>query len=388
MLFRSSSPLAVLFSLTVVAAGCGSEADTPVVPPVPAPPAPPPAQTTACAEATGTYTATREPSNVLLLLDRSGSMHIELPSGDTRWAAAKAGLFELLAKLPDTAQVGAMMFPQGDAPVNAWCSIDPSINDVRCKKGWPEPSQKLRCDAATYRAGVESALLGATQRRAIESYVSASDKEFYWGTPLASALRGALQAQKASPVAGSRSVVLLTDGNPTSCDEAGVSNDIANVVAAAEEGVSGTLVRTFVIGVVDGARQAAKAEKLSPIAVAGGTKRFPGCEATNDCFYAVTQGDFASDLQKALDQISLQAFDCTFNLPAASAETDAAKVNVTLTASGSSRTVARDAAHQNGWDYLPGGTQVQLYGQACTDVKAEGSRLDVVLGCKTVEASP
>jgi hypothetical protein len=314
-------------------------------------------------------------------------MHIELPSGDTRWQATKAGLFDLLGQLPQTTQVGAMMFPQGDVPVNAYCGIDATLNDVKCQASWPEPSQTARCDAATYEPGVANAALSTAQRKAIETHVASSDSEFYWGTPLASALNAAVSSQKASKLAGSRSVILLTDGNPTSCDKTGVSNSIENVVAAAEAGVSGTLVRTFVIGVVDGARQAAKAENLSPIAVAGGTQRFPGCEANNECFYAVGQSSFAADLKKVFEEISLQAFDCTFNLPAASSATDPAKINVTITdGSGANRTVGRDAAHQNGWDYLPGGKQIQLYGQACTDMKAASAKLDVVLGCKTVEA--
>jgi hypothetical protein len=398
MIKRVAGCLGVVTILMSGLVACGSE-NGEAVPPPPAPlpadpiapgdalpntPAPTPPAAAICAEATGSYAATREPSNVMLLLDRSGSMHIQLPSGDTRWNAMKKGLFDLLGVLPATTQAGVMMFPQGDAPVNAYCGINATLNDVKCTAGWPEPSQAARCTASTYQAGVSSALLSASQSTAIKNHVSASDAEFYWGTPLAPSLTAAIAAQRASTAPGAKSVILLTDGNPTSCGDVGISNDVSHVVDAAQAGLTGTLVRTFVIGVVDGARQAAKAENLSPVAVAGGTKRFAGCEATNECFYAVTQSNFAADLKKIFEEISLQAFDCTFNLPPASADTDPAKINVQIDDAAGSRAIPKDAGHQNGWDYLPNGTQIQLYGQACTDMKSEQAKLKVVLGCKTI----
>jgi von Willebrand factor type A domain len=278
------------------------------------------------------------------------------------------------------------MFPQGDAPVNAYCGIDAALNDVKCAASWPEPGQAARCSAASYQVGVNSAPLSTSQVTAIKNHVTASDSEFYWGTPLSTALNAAIKAQRDSAAPGAKSVILFTDGNPTSCGDVGISNDVSHVVNAATSGLSGTLVRTFVIGIVDGARQAAKAENLSPVAVAGGTKRFTGCEATNECFYAVTQSNFAADLKKIFEEISLQAFDCTFNLPAASATTDPNKINVQVDDGTGAKSVGQDTSHQNGWDYLPNGTQIQLYGQACTDMKSEKAKLSVVLGCKTIVA--
>jgi hypothetical protein len=376
--------------------GCGSEVGTPDETPQEIPGLPPRAtdpetkdEAPICAEATGQYAATKEPSNVLFLLDRSGSMHIKLPSNDTRWQATKTGFFDLLNVLPASTTAGLMLFPQGDAPVNAYCGIDATLNDVKCSAGWPEPGETARCSAATYTAGVPSALLASSQVQSMKDHVTASDAEFYWGTPLATALTAAIGAQKASTKPGAKSVILLTDGNPTSCGNSGVSNDIANVVAAAQAGVQGSLVRTFVIGLVDSARQAAKAENLSPVAVAGGTARFAGCEATNECFHKLTDATFAADLKKIFEEISLQAFDCTFNLPQATASTDPALVNVQLTdKNGNTQTVSKDPSRQNGWDYLPNGTQIQLYGQACTAMKDEAAKLRIVLGCKTVEKKP
>ena len=392
----SSVFVGLLFCGGLALAGCGSEPGAPAPPPAePEPqlgegtPEPAPAAAPAvCGESAGSYVATREPSNVLFLYDRSGSMHIELPSAQTRWEATKTGFFDLLASLPGKTGAGLMLFPQGDAPVNAWCGIDAAVNDVRCKSSWPEPAEALRCDPATYTATVPSGLLSAQQMKSMQDAVTASDASFYWGTPLASALEAAIDAQKASTLPGAKSVILLTDGNPTSCGGSGISNDIDHVTAAAAKGLEGTLVRTFVIGLVDSSRQAAKAENLSPIAIAGGTKRAAGCEADDSCFYRLTDANFAADLKHVFEEISLQAFDCTFNLPPQTLDTDPSLITVELSEGGGSRTIARDPSRADGWDYLPNGTQIQLYGQACTDMKDDAAKLRIVLGCKTVTPEP
>jgi hypothetical protein len=390
--------IAFLVSVGVFAVACGAEpaaeetqpiADStpqfPVGESLPAEPKPAPPL---CAEARGQYEATREPSNVLFLYDRSGSMHIQLPSKATRWDATKKGFFELLEKLPSSVSAGLMLFPQGDKPVNQWCGINASINDVSCKSGWPEPSQKDRCDAGLYEPSVSNNLLSADQIASLESTVTASDSEFYWGTPLSTALHAAITAQRASTLPGAKSVILLTDGNPTSCGNEGISNDISHVVKAAGVGLdgNGALVRTFVIGLTDSSRQAAKASNLSAIAEAGGTRRAKGCEKTDSCFYKLTDETFSDDLKQVFDEVSTQAFDCTFNLPSQSVGANLSEINVQLasTLRKGAPTVARDPAHKEGWDVLPNGTQIQLYGEACSAMKDEAAKLNIVVGCPSV----
>ena len=220
-MLRHNAAISITFVLLggLVAAACGGEAGAPLQPPPAADPGPqlgegePEAPAPAiCAETSGSYTATREPSNVLFLYDRSGSMHIELPSKQTRWEATKKGFFDLLSSLPSSTGAGLMLFPQGDAPVNAYCGIDPALNDVRCKSTWPEPSESARCDAASYKADVPSAQLSPSQVKAMQDHVTASDAGFYWGTPLASALSAAIATQKASTLPGAKLSAATTDG--------------------------------------------------------------------------------------------------------------------------------------------------------------------------------
>ncbi len=340
---------------------------------------------TICPNATGTYPATPATGNVLFLMDRSGSMQIKLTSGDTRWTATKSGLFDLLGALPSSTRAGAMMFPQGDKPITC-CDISTSINDVVCNCGSGElPGVDPRCLVPTYDVAVPVASLGPLQTSNIEAYVSGSDDDFYWGTPLASALTAAIDAQSSSSLDGTQSVVLLTDGYPTSCESTSDPNadDIQRVVDAATAG-AGLGVRTFVLGVIDGTK-GARADYLSPIAEAGGTARTPTCTTTDDCFYALNNQTFAQDLKTALDQIELQAFDCSFAIPQTNGGTpDLTKVNVELQTSQGTSLVTHDTTHQNGWDFLPNQTHIQLYGQACQTIKADAQNsVDIVVGCAT-----
>ena len=388
--------LAVLFVATTLAvAACASDPTDGPPPPTTdqnddAGTPPPPvtvadAQAPICAQATGTYPAQKAAGNVLFVMDRSGSMQIKLGSGDTRWKATKTGLFDLLQTLPTTTRAGAMMFPQGDAPISC-CWISSSANDVTCSCGTGElPGIHPRCDVPTYDVPVPVGSLGASQVSDIEAYVSSSDADFYWGTPLAAGLTAAIDAQAKSTLDGTKSVVLLTDGYPTSCDSNAdpSANDIQRVIDAAATGAQEG-VRTFVLGVIDGTK-GARADYLSPIAEAGGTARAPGCSATDDCFYPLNNKTFAQDIKSAFDQIELQAFDCSFELPKPNGGApDLTKINVQLQTGQGTTTVARDTTHQDGWDFLPNQTHIQLYGNACTTIKADAqNQVDIVVGCTT-----
>ncbi len=392
MLVRRSALVVAVFGFV---AACASDPGIDKQPPPPPdnqdagnPPPPPPVVDDAgpplCPDATGTYPAQKAAGDVLFLMDRSGSMQIKLTNGDTRWKATKAGLFNLLQTLPTSTRAGAMMFPQGDSPISC-CWISTSTNDVTCSCATGQlPGINPRCEVSTYQVPVGVSSLDAMQVSDIEAYISSSDASFYWGTPLASALTAAIDAQVASPLDGAKSVVLLTDGYPTSCDSTQdpTANDIQHVIDAAAAGAQQG-VRTFVLGVIDGTK-GARADYLSPIAEAGGTARSSTCSGTDDCFYALNNKTFTQDLKSALDQIELQAFDCSFMLPATQGKPDLTKLNVEIETTQGTSVVARDTTHTNGWDFLPNQTHIQLYGQACTTIKAdETNKVDIVLGCTT-----
>jgi len=62
-------------------------------------------------------------------------------------------------------------------------------------------------------------------------------------------------------------------------------------------------------------------------------------------------------------------------------------MNVTMTKPGGTpATVAKDVTHKDGWDFIESNKKIQLYGDACTAVKADvKTSVEIVLGCKTIK---
>lgn len=333
-----------------------------------APPPPPPL----CLDQSATFEPSRPRTNVVFLLDRSGSMHLRLPNTTkTRWTATRDTLFSVVEKLPASKmRASVAMFPQGDDPITC-CKVT-SANALDCNACTSSmlPPPNDRCAPSSYSIPLPKDV-DAMSIAQMKTLVNASNDEFYWGTPLAAALGAAVLAQKESTNDGIDSVVLLTDGEPTSC----VTNDVADVVEAAKLGMTGAKkVRTFVLGIVDGTT-GAQTESLNQIAAAGGTKSA----------HAVHASAFTTNLASALDEIARAATDCTFDLPAPKADADLEKTNVTLDRAGGPQTLVRDPKHLQGWDYLPGNMQIKLYGDACKVVREDPmAKVTVVLGCRTV----
>ena len=61
-----------------------------------------------CPEATGVYEVQAEPSNLLFVLDRSGSMHLSVNDNQTRWTLTTAGLGEILHSLASDTAAGPL----------------------------------------------------------------------------------------------------------------------------------------------------------------------------------------------------------------------------------------------------------------------------------------
>jgi Mg-chelatase subunit ChlD len=299
-------------------------------------------------------------ANMLFLLDRSGSMHLSVGDTQTRWTATKFALFSILERLENRVRADVTMFPAGDEPLSCCPTTNPNCG--LCLPGdYPAPEQ--RCDAGSYE-DAELSLLTTERIDNLKSFVSSSDNDNYWGTPLAPALDGAIQSLQLQMSSGVTAVVLLTDGRPTACDteESPEANAIDHSVEAVAAGAAAG-VKTYVVGVIDG-ETAADASHLTALALAGDTARYDGCADSNDCAYAVTVDSFNDDLRSALEAIALDATRCTFTRPAMQGE-----LAVNLRHGEKLTTVPHDPEEIHGWNMLPGG-EIQLYGAACETVKA------------------
>jgi hypothetical protein len=343
-----------------------------------------------CPDATGVYEVSAAQSNLLFLLDRSGSMHLAVEGSQTRWTATKTGLFGLFDVLPSEVHGGVTMFPSGDAPITC-CTIT-SGNYIDCSAcGAGElPGPENRCLGNEYQsAPVGITALDSMQIGQMKSFVSTGDDEFYWGTPLAPALGGALDGVTNMSMKGVTSVVLLTDGLPTSChtDSDPGANDIGRALDAAVLGEQAG-IRTYVVGIDAEAASSDPATdlaiNLSALAMAGGTARFSGCEQTDECAYIVNADNFEVALATALEEIALEAISCSYELPEVEGTPDYDKVNITVQSNGQAYAIPQDTAHTDGWDYLPGNQEVQLYGPVCELLKSDADAVvEVVVGCAT-----
>ncbi len=139
-------------------------------------------------------TSTSAEGKLVLLLDSSGSMK-ESAGGQTKIAAAKAALKDVLTRLPDDAQVGVRVFGAKVFSAKDKAACTDTQNVV--------PVGPLNRDAIT---------------KAVAKYKP------YGETPIGNALKGAAKDLGAE---GKRTIVLLSDGEPTcSPDPCKVAKDL------------------------------------------------------------------------------------------------------------------------------------------------------------------
>lgn len=315
------------------------------------------------------------PSNLLFLIDRSGSMACNLPSDGqssaecdqfpirrfpekpSKWELTIAALNSALQALKGSGRVSVAMteFPLPGSS----CTIA------------SQPQLAFRpLDDAAATAVIQT--IGATQP--------------YGNTPMVGALllgyQYILNQIRNGLLDGETFVVLLTDGRET-CRPDEVDH-LLRIDAPNANQLLG--VRTFVIG-VPGSEDAR--EFLSELAEAGGTVRSDDCyygpePSDGNChFDMTTSASFASDLLDALTKINAEILSCTFDVPEGSG-VDLTRINVALN-SHSLRYVNGGSCSEGseGWQYTPGNMSIRLCGAACAEAQQPGSAVSIVLGCPT-----
>jgi hypothetical protein len=178
-----------------------------------------------------------------------------------------------------------------------------------------------------------------------------------------------------------RYVLLATDGEPscinvtaTSAGQEGQEEARPYAVAAIDEAVRKTF-RTFVVGI--GTNNENAKATLNAMALAGGVPS-PCANPLADCFYL---GNTREQLTADMLGIATNIATCTFMLTAT--PPDPNNVRVTL----DTERVVRDPAKTNGWEYQDTGqTIIEVYGQACEDIKMSGAtNVQIVFGCPDID---
>lgn len=324
--------------------------------------------------ATATADAMQRPMNLLVVLDRSGSMN-NTSSNPTKWVAAVNALRALVTRLDDQTRVGLTFFP--------------ALSQAEVVGGYTTPAVPIGA-LATTRAAILSRL----------SSTSANGN-----TPMTCAMQGSIAYYRGFTMDGSRNVILITDGVPTEectdtaaqcgplpnpidfnaflqwtmCRDRVGSNAVRVQVGLAQRETPP--VRVFVAGTPE-----ASNTFLSDLAVTGQTSRAPDCRATMSCHYSLGTASFEADLNRALDEIRGRAISCEFEVNADPSRVDPTRVNVNYQGTGDamSRLILRDVGHTDGWDYSAGMRSIVLYGPACDRVRTDPrARVRIVFGCPT-----
>lgn len=333
--------------------------------------------------------ANQVPGNVLVVLDKSGSMS----GGDgvpDKWAPTVTAIKSMMSSAGPDLGMGLLPFPEGkfDDSGLVGCALDPG--SPQCAAIFADGG----CQDVAMTPVVPVGPLSQTQSQ-ISGWLDSNGPG--GNTPTLWALKRAYAYMAAANVPGERFVLLITDGVPTTYEPAMMpfpgfgfpeSNieckELADIEAEALNAAMATpKIRTFVIG-SPGSEGAA--DFLSQVAVNGETPKSPNCSAAaGDCHYQIGQGNFQQELEAALADISGKLSECVFEIPDGE-DADPDYVNVELDAGGMKTPLYKDTAHQDGWDYTDDShTKVELFGPACEKFKAEqGAQVSIILGCKTV----
>lgn len=323
------------------------------------------------------------PSNLLFVLDRSGSMNCNPPpttgseaceakperadmNSPSKWEITRDALNSAFKALPSSASVGLSYFSNDDA-----CGVN-STPSVALAKRDDAQLAALEASLDQVRPNGGTPLVGATILAYKHLHALALDHK----------------------LEGNSFVVLLTDGqesdqcsDPDQCSDAQACTDLLTEREVPKAAGPGADIRTFVIG-APGSEPARAV--LSQIALKGGTAP-AGCDAAaGECHFDMTrQSNFGSALTRALTAITNTASNCELPLPKPEKmKLDPMRVNVVYTPGDGSpaRVIPQDTRSgcdkADGWQYSADASKIQLCGEICSNVRTDASaRLDVVLGC-------
>lgn len=292
-----------------------------------------------------TADTTKMPTDVLLVLDKSGSMSESIAADCCCTSSCRTA-------------TGGMMCTDTTNCTQRWPALTSALDATFADatginwglKLYSSPSQSDSCGV---NQGVEVAIAG-NSAGAIQTTIAGVSPG--GNTPTASAITAATNYLKTLTDPNAKVILLATDGQPNckagSRDKG--TSDVDGTVAAIDAALTAGY-RVYVIGI------GPSVGNLDNFAIAGGT----------DHYYPANS---ATDLANALATISKAVSSCTFEL--AQNPPDPSNVAVYL----DGNLVPMDAA--NGWAF--GGTSqtVVLTGTTCEQVTSgSGSRVQVLFGC-------
>jgi hypothetical protein len=283
------------------------------------------------------------PPNLLILLDRSGSMDGEVPgTGMNRWEVARAAIFGVTTEFNEEIDFGLATYSSCLPGGCSAGSIEVPILPVNA------PLIQSFLDGTVGEGSSNGQ--GVTPDGHIQYLCDSGNPETSTGV----ALNGLVGEPTLQDPARTNAILLLTDGGESSeCTDAidgpgGAANLLAQPVP----------VQTFAVGM-----GGANIDQLQEIATAGGT---------GQPYFA----DQPADLQMALAAIAAAVASCTFQLTEVPPDAEQIYIFFDDDPAG----VPVDPA--NGWTYDPATNTITFHGAACEAIQ-DGSvvAIDIVYGC-------
>jgi hypothetical protein len=323
------------------------------------------------------------PVNMLILMDRSASMDVEISAGVSRWNMVKLALAVAIGDTQDQVDYGLSLFP-----------YDPA-----------DPTGGASCAMPTTSTPVAPIDPGTPSVTVIGDALNASEPG--GGTPTAEALTLALDyftSGAGADLEGGKFVLLATDGGPNCNDDhddctaaqctTNIDGDCPDVVpnccegaavnclddaatVAAVEALHDAGIGTFVVGMA--IEQAPYQATLNSLAEAGGHPR-----SGDTKYFSVSDDGAQAALTSAVRAITQELItSCEQILTTLPPRRDDSLLNVDLDGE---RLTYEDP---DGWilrkDTPDGGEEtwtIVLQGDACQKVETEGARsVRVVFGC-------
>jgi len=326
----------------------------------------------ACASVTVDFNV--QPPNVMLLVDRSGSMAEEFAPGQQRWQAAREALVNATAGV----------VPQVQAEVNLGLTLYTAPSGMPPHVGHmstvgtadPDYTESPTCP---FLVQVPIALNNFTAieaaYRPITMYSNPTapnmgDRLPAGATPTGESIQAVIPVMQAlDPVMfpGPKAILLATDGEPNGCTGNNMNQGRMNSVAAVQAAFDAN-IRTFVVSVGDDV----SATHLRELANIG--QGFPANDPM-DRFYVATD---PAALAAALRAIFTEVRSCTFMVQG-TIDTDRAGSGV-VTIDGMQITYG-DA---NGWR-ANGPTEIEILGTACDTIKMGDHVVDVRFPCGVID---
>ncbi|MDH5675002.1 MAG: VWA domain-containing protein [Myxococcales bacterium] len=275
---------------------------------------------------------TREPGNLLIIFDQSGSMDQPWGNGGSKLQAAQTALVNAITPLQDDLTVGAIFFPTYDCPLLLVPPVGGAVAPI------DGPGQ------IPFQAG--PTFLGAWQQ-----HWAAGRMNTGLGTPMQEAFDRADVAIQNATLTGNLAIIAFTDGEPNCFADPNQSGPTMLEPDRAASWLGSQMIKTYVVGLPG----AVGVQLLNDVAVAGGTMQ-----------YIVP--DDPAQLEAVLSQVVSETVtagfnSCSITLNPAADVPDKLLMIVEETGIVGEQQVPRDF----GWSISDNGENVEITGALCDD---------------------